>query len=152
MLGKIVMLKGIPLEDGFKVYEGVEFKEGKFCEFAFAELTLLELPKKSYQPTYCWGIEQKESTDGHNKFLVNNLGLSDNKPEKDFAEDRIWVIIPHAAAINTTAKKIAGRNPCYGIFEMKRGDFIKVKKAGAKAELYMAVNAGNEMFLIKRTR
>ena len=35
---------------------------------------------------------------------------------------------------------------------MKVGDTVTVKKIGAKPETYMAVQAGNEMFLVKKNR
>jgi len=35
---------------------------------------------------------------------------------------------------------------------MKVGDTVKVNKAGAVSEIYMAVQAGNELFLVKKNR
>ena len=153
MLGKIVQLLSRPMQDGFKVYEGVEFKsDGTFYDFPFAELSLMDIPKKPFHPTYCSGLELVEEFDGFKKFKVNNCGYADTKPEKGLFEDRIWVIVPYSKEINTTAKKIAGRYPTEGLFEMKTGDVIKVCKAGAEPEFYMAAQVGFEMFLIKRTR
>ena len=153
MLGKIVELRGITMEDGFEVYGGPDLLKNGSCLLDFATLTLSETPKENNDHAiYCYGLEIKNEHDGFKEILINNNGLADNKPEKDFEEDRIWVIVRNPADVRTTAKRVAGRYYYEGIFEMKRGDFIKINKVGAEPELYMAVNAGHEMFLIKRTR
>lgn len=72
-------------------------------------------------------------------------------PEEKDVEERLWVIIPWASEIKTTCKKIAGRYLTEAILEMKVGDTVSVNKGGgAKAETYMVVQAGNELFLIKK--
>lgn len=55
--------------------------------------------------------------------------------------------------IDTNVKKIAGRYPYEGIFKMLPGDKISVKRSKNEWETtYIAVQADNEMFLIKKTR
>jgi len=62
---------------------------------AFAELTLLELPKKSYQPTYCWGIEQKESTEeiGSVSYVLSDGESLMNIAEKVYPSKDNWQAI-----------------------------------------------------------
>lgn len=55
--------------------------------------------------------------------------------------------------IETSGKKIAGRYPTEAILEMKAGDTLSVNKGGCtKTETYMVVQAGNELFLVKKNR
>ena len=142
MLGKLVQLLGVPMGDGFRVVEGVDFCQLGTADFQFAYLTLLYNPHKSdYKVTYCWEFH-----------LVNNCALKDGMPEAKDIEERLLVIIPWSSKIETTCKRIAGRYPEEAILEMKAGDTVTVNKAGAEAETYMAVQAGNELFLIKKNR
>jgi len=119
----------------------------------FAFLELLYKPfKKDYKAIYCWGLSLDKQHDGFKDFLVNNLALKDGMPEEKNIEERLWVIIPYSSTIETTAQRIAGRYPEEAILEMKVGDTVKVNKAGAVSEIYMAVQAGNELFLVKKNR
>ena len=153
MLGKIVQLLGIPMEDGFSVVEGVEFNTFGNVDLRFATLKSLYNPfKEEYKVIYCWGLSLDKQHDGFKDFLVNNLALKDGMPEETDVEERLWVIIPYSSIIETTAQRIAGRYPEEAILEMKAGDTVKVDKAGAVPEIYMAVQAGNELFLVKKNR
>lgn len=153
MLGKIVQLLGVPMEDGFRVVEGVNFSRFNTADLRFANLTLLENHHKDdYNVTYCWGVHLDKEHDGFKEFSVNNLALKDGMPEEKDVEERLWVIIPHSSKIETTGKRIAGRYPAEAILEIKAGDTVKVNKAGAVPEIYMAVQAGNELFLVKKKR
>lgn len=73
-------------------------------------------------------------------------------PEEKDVEERLWVIIPWSSEIKTSGKRIAGRYPEEAILEMKAGDTVTVSKFGAKPEVYMAVQAGNELLLVKKNR
>lgn len=153
MLGKIVQLLGVPMEDGFRVVEGVDFCKYGIADLRFAQLTLLYNPKKNdYKVMYCWEFHLDKQHDGFKEFSVNNLGLKDGMPEEKDVEERLLVIIPCSSEIKTNCKKIAGRYPEEAILEMKAQDTVTVNKAGAKAETYMAVQAGNELFLVKKNR
>ncbi len=145
MLGKIVQLLGKPMEDGFSVVEGIEFCKLGTAEFEFAEFKLYHNPSKNgYKVIYCWELSIKEQHDGFKEVLVNNL---EHMPEEKCVEERLWVLIPWASEIKTSCEKIAGRYPQEAIIEMKAGDVIAVDK-----EIYMAVQTGNEMFLVKKNR
>ena len=47
MLGKIVQILGIPMEDGFRVVEGVEFCKYGIADVQFANLILGNNPLKN---------------------------------------------------------------------------------------------------------
>ena len=152
MFGKIVQLLGIPLEDGFEVVEGVEFNPFGKVDLQFATLKTLKSLyshfKVDLKVIYCHGVSLKKECDGFKDFLVNNYGM----PQETDVEERLWVIIPYSSTIETTSKKIAGRYPHEAILEMKVGDTVKVNKRGTVFEMYMVVQAGNELFLIKKNR
>ena len=153
MLGKIVQLLGAPMEDGFRVVEGVEFCIYGTADLQFATLISYENPRKaSYKVTYCWGFHLDKQHDGFKDFSVNNLALKDGMPEEKDIEERLWVIIPWSDKIKTSSKRIAGRYPEEAILEMKVGDTVTVQKDSTCPETYMVVQAGNELFLIKKNR
>lgn len=156
MLGKMVQLLGVPMEDGFSVVEGVKFNKLGTADFVFAQLKLGYNPfKDDYEVTYCWQIHNFDAdkyNDGFKEFVVNNLALKDGMPEEKDVEERLWVIIPWSSEIKTSGKRIAGRYPEEAILEMKAGDTVTVSKFGAKPEVYMAVQAGNELLLVKKNR
>jgi len=153
MLGKIVQLVEQTFVDGFRVIEGVEFSKFGISDFRFAKLLLGENRIKASQNiTYCWEFTVKKEVEGFKEILVNNVGIVDGKPEEKIVEEKLWVIIPYSSNIKTTAKKIAGRYPHEAILEMQAGDTVKVNKASGVPEVYMAVQAGNELFLIKKNR
>lgn len=156
MLGKMVQLLGVPMEDGFSVVEGVKFNKLGTADFVFAQLKLGYNPfKDDYEVTYCWQIynfDADKYNDGFKEFVVNNLALKDGMPEEKDVEERLWVIIPWSSEIKTSGKRIAGRYPEEAILEMKAGDTVTVSKFGAKPEVYMAVQAGNELLLVKKNR
>jgi hypothetical protein len=152
MLGKIVQLLGVPLEDGFRVVEGVKFYCDGIANLRFATLQLGYSTLRECKITYCHQFYLDKQEDGFKHFSVNNLGLKDGMPEENEVEERLWVIIPYSLTIETTAQRIAGRYPHEAILEMKAGDTVKVKKIGAASEIYIAVQVGNELFLIKKNR
>ena len=153
MLGKIVRLLGVPMEDGFRVVEGVDFCKFGTADLRFATLILYHNPlKNDFKVTYCWGLSLDKQDDGFKDFSVNNLALKDGMPEEKDIEERLWVIIPWSDKIITTSKRIAGRYPEEAILEMQAGETVTVNKAGAKPETYMAVQAGNELLLVKKNR
>ena len=154
MLGKILQLKGIPMEDGFRVEEGVNFCIYGTADLRFATLTSCKNPgEDTYKVTYCWGFHLNKQHDGFKEFSVNNLALKDGMPDKKDVEERLWVIIPWSTEeIKTTAKRIAGRYPEEAILEMKLGDIVTVGKGSDAVETYMVVQGGNELFLVKKKR
>lgn len=153
MLGKIVQLLGVPMEDGFRVVEGVEFCVYGTADLRFATLISYENPRKNnYTVTYCWGFHLDKQHDGFKDFLVNNCALKNGMPEEKDIEERLWVIIPWSSEIKTTATKIAGRYPEEALLEMKVGDTVTVQKDSTCPETYMVVQGGNELFLVKKKR
>ena len=153
MLGKIVQLLGVPMENGFRVVEGVDFCMYGIADLRCAKLTLLYNPHKSdYKVTYCWEFHLDKQHDGFKDFSVNNLALKDGMPEEKDVEERLWVIIPWSTEIKTSAKKIAGRYPEEAILEMKLGDTVIVSKGSDAVETYIVVQGGNELFLVKKNR
>ena len=150
MFGKIVQLRSIALNDCFKVEYGIDFNSVCKANLGFAMLTLAgvyPIPSR-YRHIFCYSIEAVH--DGFKDILIQ-YAREEMYSEKDI-EDYLFVIIPYSTTIETTAKKIAGRYPNEAILEMHVGDTVVVKKAGAKPETYMAVQAGNELFLIKKNR
>ena len=146
MFGKIVQLRGIPLEDGFKVEYGVEVDKYRKVDLRFAMLSVAG-HVENYS-TYIWYYMIDKKHDGFIDFIIQNATGIEERDEEDF----LFVIIPHSAKIETTAKQIAGRYPEEAILEMHAGDTVKVCKGGADPETYMAVQAGNELFLVKKNR
>lgn len=154
MLGKIVQLKGIPLEDGFKVIYGMDFSRYGTADLRFAQFVLGHNPwKDNYKVVYCWDLVLLEMHDGFKKFRINNHMLVNCNPPEEEVEERLWAIIPLlTGSIKTTAKKIAGRYLNEAILEMHAGDTVEINKACGNPEVYMAVQAGKELFLIKKNR
>ena len=126
------------------------------ADFVFAQLKLGYNPfKDDYEVTYCWqfhNFDADKYNDGFKEFVVNNLALKDGMPEEKDVEERLWVIIPWSSEIKTSGKRIAGRYPDEAILEMKAGDTVTVSKICSKPEVYMAVQAGNELLLVKKNR
>ena len=92
----------------------------------------------------------KEKGDGFKEITVFNGDL-----EKNDKEEFLLVLIPWANYLKTTATKVAGRYPTQAILEMRAGDTLEVSSyhdAKQDVHVFMAVQAGNEMFLIKKTR
>ena len=168
MLGKIVKLRGIPLEDGFEVEYGIDFQYGCKADFIFANISIVGVDPKPEHYTYVWSYMVKSVEDGFKEIVIQHA-KEDMYNEKDM-EEYLFVVIPHASKIETTAKRIAGRYPTEAILEMHAGDTVKVQKADsgifemhedeligvgvstAEPETYMAVQAGNELLLVKKYR
>ena len=148
MLGKIVELRGIPLENGFEAVYGIAVPWTGRKDIGFAQIELTTNRFNTIQEiTYIYDYEVTKQHDGFKNILVRNL-----KPKKEDSEEYLFVIIRYSQVIETTATKIAGRYPCEAILKMHVGDTVKVNKACSDSETYMAVQAGNEMFLVKKNR
>ena len=153
MLGKIIQLKNQIYEDGFKVIDGLEFSAFGNADFRFAILSVgCTLLRENQHVVYCWDIITKQDIYGYKDFLVNAYKPYGQKPEAEFKEEVLWVLVPYAPLIKTEAEKIAGRYPEEGIFKMHVGDTIVLQKKEGIPETYMAVRAGNEMVLVKKNR
>ena len=151
MFGKIVQLRGVPLEDGFEVEYGVALHQDCTVDFESARISAVGISDVKKKCIYCGAYVISKL---HDSFADILLPVFDEKylnPNVDI-EDYLLVIIPYSSKIETTAKKIAGRYSTEAFLEMHAGDTIKVCKVGANPETYMAVQAGNEMFLIKKNR
>lgn len=151
MFGKVVQLLGNPLEDGFQMvygFDGVNFKHNVRHVLRFGEVTFGNM-NPDVTKTYIYGGHLiKEKADGFKEVLIFNDELS----EED-NEEYLLVIIPYAAQLKTEAKRIAGRYYYEAILEMYAGDTVEVSRSSnGSRDIYMAVKAGNEMFLIKKSR
>ena len=95
----------------------------------------------------------KEAMKSKNMLEVNAIRMIiAGQKEKD-VEERLFVIIPWSAEIKTSGKQIAGRYPEEAIIEMHAGDTVIVTKGSdIESEVYMAVQAGNELLLVKKKR
>jgi len=147
MFGKIVQLRGIPLE----IEYGVTLRQDCTVDFGPARLSAVGISDVKKKCIYCGAYVISKL---HDSFVDILLPVFDEKylnPNVDI-EDYLLVIIPYASDIKTTAVKIAGKYPTEAILEMHAGDTIKVCYAGVNYGTYMAVQAGNEMFLIKKNR
>ena len=93
MLGKMVQLLGEPMEDGFRVIEGVKFNKLGTADFRFANLKLGYNPlKNDYKVIYCWefsNFDTDKYNDGFKEFVVNNLALKDGFPDEKEVEERL---------------------------------------------------------------
>lgn len=153
MFGKVVTITGVEFSSDFKVCYGIHhevFKRLHRHPLGFAELLFSNCAPDA-TGTYIYGGHQvKEKGDGFKEIMVFNGNL-----EKDDKEEYLLAIIPWANNLKTTATKIAGRYPTEAILEMRAGDTLEVScwhDARQEVHVYMAVEAGNEMFLIKKTR
>lgn len=151
MFGKIVQLLGVPARNEFKVVYGiggVDFKHSVRHQLNFGEVTFGNM-NPDVSKTYIYGGHLvNEKADGFKEVMIFNGELS----EED-NEEYLLVIIPYAFQLKTNAKKIAGRYPNEAILEMYAGNTVEVSKSSnGKRDIYMAVKAGNEMFLIKKSR
>ena len=160
MLGKLVKLewkeqdkeKG---EDGkYKTTDGIRFYNdyqyvGGQAHFKLAN----KLPFKfdgSYSKvvTYCYGLRDI----GNSTFLMDNLSSKNGMPKKKEVTERLWVIISRSHDIETSGIKLSG-NDKEALLEMKAGDTVTVDNMNDYTpEVYMAVQAGNELYLIKKVR
>ncbi len=151
MFGKVVQLLGVPAENRFEVsygIDGVDFKHGIRHYLSFGEVTFGNMDP-DVTKTYIYGGHLvNEKADGFKEVLIFNGELSEENKE-----EYLLVIIPFATQLKTDAKKIAGRYPYEAILEMYAGDTVEVSKSSTGSrDIYMAVQAGNEMFLIKKSR
>lgn len=126
------------------------FKRFKRHPLGFAELQFGNCAPDATGTYIRGGHWVKEKGDGFKEITVFNGEL-----EKDDKEEYLLVLIPRANYLKTTATKIAGRYPTEAILEMRAGGILEVScyhDARQDVHVYMAVEAGNEMFLIQKTR
>ena len=151
MLGKIVELSGIKSQDGFEVIDGLEMYEDGRIDFSFGSIVSAEVHKKGTRITYIYSYCLRKEQDLKKEYVVSTDSDPNEKPSSELEEDFLWVFIPYSSGIETKAKKVAGIYSTEAILEMKVGETVTVKKADA-FETYLVVKAGNELFLVKKTR
>lgn len=153
MFGKVVQLLGKEFDNGFKVIYGIHttvFKCVYRHNLNFAEIDYAYCSPEATRTYIRGGHHVKEKGDGFKKITVYNDFL-----EKDEKEEYLLVIIPFANYWKSNAKRIAGRYPQEAILEMRAGDTVEISKNYNGREnvyVYMVVEAGNELFLIQKTR
>ena len=168
MFGKIVQLLGTPMEEGFEAVYGAHFDIDMSVRLDFATIFMGGTRKPGDYMYVQGGISIGKEQDGYKE--LNVCKMPDEYIDEEAIEDTLVVIIPYSSIIVTTAKKVAGRYPTEAILEMHAGDTVKVQKADsgifemhedeligvgvstAEPETYMAVQAGNELLLVKKYR
>lgn len=152
MLGKITELSGISSPDGFEVIYGIDVYEDGRRDLGFVSLEMggevfSNRTHVTYIIGYCLDDSEQES------FKKYHIGIcEENQIPEEISEEYLFVIIQYSSGIETTCKRLAGRNPTEAILKMHEGDTVKVSKAGGISETYMVVKAGNELFLVKKNR
>lgn len=155
MVGKIVRLLGVPMSEEYEVQYGIpETHNGKYEKLQFATIQLANHSSSDeVEPpcTYFYGDYQVEDgTDGYKTILIFNKAKEDLT--MDTIEDTLLVII-ELSWFDTSAKKVAGRQDYEAILEMQAGDKIYCSKGlNYDKQLFMAVQVGNELMLIKKNR
>lgn len=140
-LGKVVRILGLPLDDSFELLYGLEASQ---YELNFASVCRL----KGQNPIYFKKVYIDKKED-----MKKEISIFDIQPDEVSIEDTLLVIIPYAGQLVSSAEKIAGRYPTEGIFVMHAGDTVEVSKScWGHRIVYMAVQAGNELFLVKKNR
>ena len=153
MLGKIVELSGIALQNGFEVIYGIDMYQDGRRDLGFVSIvsgTSFSQTRVhvNYMYSYCLRKEQ----DLFKEYIIGTDKDPTQLPNSELNEEYLWVIIPYSSGIETNAKKVAGRYPTEAVLEMRVGDTVEVRKAGGIPETYMVVQAGNELFLVKKNR
>ena len=153
MLGKIVMLHGIPMEEGYRVDYGIECNRFGIKDFVFVTFHY-EYGSNYARKTYIRGGHHIENErDGFKKITLFGKDSEVFADCKDEKEDYLMVIIPKSMYIASKAEKVAGRYPDEGVWVMVEGESIEVSKgAGAPKETYMVVRGGKDLFLVKLSR
>lgn len=146
MFGKLVQLRGKKAQADYEVVYGIDNRIAGRYGLAFGNISFGDM---SATTTYIYGghiVEEK--TDGYKDVLIFNGEL-----ESSDKEEYLLVIIPYAAQLKTDSKRVAGRYYYEAILEMNNGETVEVSKnLDGKRKVYMAIQAGNEMFLIKKER
>ncbi len=155
MVGKIVRLEGISGKSGFEVLYGFDdmpttrhIPVKEFSTF-LGSISFGNLNPDVSRTYIKGGHIITDRKDGFKDILIFNDNLS-----KEDNENYLLVIIPYATQLISTSKKLAGRYYSEAVLEMYPGDTVTVSKSLAKEdrEVFMVVQAGNELFLIKKTR
>lgn len=151
MIGKIVQLLGKTASEGFEVVYGINedsLINGRYA-LNFGEISLGNIDINATKTYIYGGHIVREKGDGFKSILVFNGDIDDEEKE-----EYLLLIIPSGAfQLVTNAKRIAGRYPYEGIFAMYPGDKVEVSKSiNSSRDVYIAVQAENEMFLIKKNR
>lgn len=153
MFGKVVQLVENEFDKGFKVIYGIHtivFKSVYRYLVNFAEIVFAKCTSGATRTYIYGGHNVQDNGDGFKKITVYNDFL-----KKNDKEEYLLVIVPHANHLKTNATRIAGRYPCEAILEMHAGDTVEVSKTYNGYEnlhVFMVVEAGNELFLIEKTR
>lgn len=133
MFGKIVQI--IEQDKHNEVVYGINDPYVDFATIHFGDADATKIYIKG-------GHLVKDKVDGFKDILIFNGNL-----DKDAIEEYLLVIIPYAKKIGSNLARIAGRYYTEAIFEMKESDTVTVND-----QTFMAVRAGNELFLVKKYR
>ena len=142
--GKIVRILGVPLEDDLDIVYGLDTPHYQL-DFAHICMPLGGNMYFKAEPHI------SKTSDGRKEIYL--FGSECRTLEQKDIEDTLLVIIPYANQLCTSAEKIAGRYPTEAVLLLHAGDTVELSKsAKGKRTVYMAVQAGNELFLVKKNR
>ena len=147
MFGKIVQILGVPGEERFEVIYGVDCED--FLSLNFGKVFLGNIDPKVTKTSIYGGHIVTPKRDGFKDLIIFNGNLA-----VENQEEYLLVIIPYAHSIVTSenVKILAGRYHSEGVLEMRNGDTVKVSKNFGNGTVYMAVQAGNEILLVEKSR
>lgn len=151
LFGKMVQVLPNPIEGGFRAVYGIDNVESKHqlrnaLRLTFGNISFNNMSPNVTKTYICGGYTVKKTAKNFKEILIFNGDLS-----QEDNEEFLFVIIPYANKIKTKSKKIAGKYPQEAILEMHEGDTLELSKNGKK-DIFMAVKAGNEIFLIRKSR
>ena len=153
MIGKVVQLLEKEYDYGFNVVYGIH---DLVCKNAFRHMLAfaeIQYSNRSLGSTRTYISKGYNVEDVNLNFKIITVFNGYLAPADK--EEYLLVCIPQAQFINTTAKKIAGRDNKEAILEMRAGDTVELTRfsdRGKNKYVYIAVEAQNEMFLIEKTR
>ena len=162
MFGKVVRIKtNFSGEDIFRVEYGFKKEEIVFGEYTGVKYAKIKFngrffltndpDDRYYKDVYtyiCGGHWVDDEKDGFKRVVICN----ERAPLQDDIEEYLLVIIPWVYKYEAPEKRIAGRYPEEAILVLKPGETLILYDNENVKETFMAVQAGNEIFLIKKNR
>lgn len=162
-IGKIARIKtNFSGDDYFRVEYGFKKEEIVFGEYTGLKFATIKFCGRFYCPSFkeqydenvytqiCGGHWVEDLEDGFKKVVIcNSRELLENEEE-----EYLLVIIPCVNKYEAPEKRIAGRYPEEAILVLKPGDELILygNNNNNNKEKFMAVKAGNELFLLKKRR
>lgn len=131
----------------FGEYTGLRFAKVKFCGRFHYEDNQKDKYGDDVYTYICGGHWVEDERDGFKKIVIcNERDLLENENE-----EYLLVLIPWVSKYEAPEKRIAGRYPEEAVLVLKPGETLTLYGSDKK-EKYMVVQAGNELFLVKKQR